>query len=311
MNRIISTVIVLLFLSSNYFAQSTTESNKDLTKESTIVSNQDSSVVLNSTVDQMPKWHECITNIPSDFSRYFSLTFREDKIPLYLTVAATTAALWATDSKTWYESDKLFKTNKFFNQFSYTITQFGNGTSQFGLAGIFGIYGLAFNDAKAVRTGSQIVEAVLASGALVQVLKHITVRQSPSSSSMPGGSWTFFPNQITYAHKTSEYDAYPSGHVTSTLATVIVIAENYPDVWWIRPLGYTITGCLAFGMVNYGIHWYSDYPLSIVLGYTFGMLAAHPDVIPNSIAGNKLKGNFSIMPILTDKGFGLGAGYSF
>jgi hypothetical protein len=311
MKRLILTVIVLLCLSHNYFAQLGSESSKVLIKDSTFISKKDSVIILDSTVNQMPKWHEFISNIPSDYSRYFKLTFQADKIPLYMTVAATTAALWATDSRTWYESDKLFKTNKFIHNFSDVITQFGDGSSQFGLAAVFGIYGLAFSDAKAVRTGSQIVEAVLASGALVQVFKHFTGRQSPSSSSMPGGSWTFFPNQITYAHKTAEYDAYPSGHVTTTLATVIVIAENYPDVWWIRPLGYTITGCLAFGMVNYGIHWYSDYPLAIVFGYTFGMLAAHPDVIPNSIAGNKLKGNFSIMPILTDKGFGLGAGYSF
>ena len=311
MNRIISAIIILLFFGNIYFAQTAIDSAKGLTRDSSIAANKDSVVVMDRKGDQMPKWHEFISNIPSDFSRYFSLTFREDKIPLYMTVAATTAALWATDSKTWYESDKLFKTNKFFNEFSSAVTQMGDGKTQFGLAAVFGIYGLAFNDAKAVRTGSQILEAVLASGALVQVFKHVTGRQSPSSSSMPGGRWQFFPNQITYAKRTAEYDAYPSGHVTTTLATVIVIAENYPDVWWIRPLGYTITGCLAFSMVNYGIHWYSDYPLAIVFGYTFGMLAAHPDVIPNSIAGRKLKGNFAVMPILTDKGFGIGAGYSF
>jgi membrane-associated PAP2 superfamily phosphatase len=307
MNRIISAVFFVLVLFNNYSAQTSSESTKD----SSLTSVKDKDVKLDNPDIQMPKWHEFLTNIPDDFSRYFKLTFREDKIPLYMTVAATTAALWATDSKTWYESDKLFKTNKFIHNFSDVITQFGDGSSQFGLAAIFGIYGLAFSDAKAVRTGSQIVEAVLASGALVQVFKHVTGRQSPSSSSMPGGRWTFFPNQITYAKKTAEYDAYPSGHVTTTLATVIVVAENYPDVWWIRPLGYTVTGCLAFGMVNYGIHWYSDYPLALVFGYTFGMLAAHPDGIPNIIAGNSLKGNLAIMPILTDKGFGIGAGYSF
>jgi membrane-associated PAP2 superfamily phosphatase len=311
MNRIISVIIVLMVLVANYSAQTGIESTTKLIKDSTFVSGKDSTVILDKPAEQMPKWHEFITNIPSDFSRYFQLTFREDKIPLYMTVAATTAALWATDAQTWKDADKMYKTNKFIHNFSYIFTQMGDGKTQFGLAGVFGIYGLVFNDVKAVRTGSQILEAILASGALVQVFKHVTGRQSPSSSSMPGGSWTFFPNQVTYAKRTAEYDAYPSGHVTTTLATVIVIAENYPDVWWIRPLGYTITGCLAFGMVNYGIHWYSDYPLALVFGYTFGMLAAHPDEIPNIIAGKKLKGNFAIMPILTDKGFGIGAGYSF
>ncbi|MBF8248870.1 MAG: hypothetical protein HW374_1670, partial [Bacteroidetes bacterium] len=40
--------------------------------------------------------------------------------------------------------------------------------------------------------------------------------------------------------------------------TVIVISENYHEVTWIRPLGYVLTGLLGVGMVNNGIHWYSD-----------------------------------------------------
>ena len=86
----------------------------------------------------MPKWHEFISNIPSDYSRYFKLTFQADKIPLYMTVAATTAALWATDSRTWYESDKLFKTNKFIHNFSDVINllliDFKGGATFLGLA---------------------------------------------------------------------------------------------------------------------------------------------------------------------------------
>ncbi len=141
----------------------------------------------------------------------------------------------------------------------------------------------------------------------MQVLKHVTGRETPNTASTPTGVWRFFPNQSEYHKHVSTYDAFPSGHVTTTLAAVIVIAENYPEVWWIRPVGYVLTGLVAWGMVGTGIHWYSDYPLSVALGYTFGMIAAHPEGIPNSIAGKKL----NVMPILVYKGFGLSVGLSF
>jgi hypothetical protein len=32
---------------------------------------------------------------------------------------------------------------------------------------------------------------------------------------------------------------------------------------------------LAFAMVNNGVHWFSDYPLAIALGYTFAKVAVN------------------------------------
>jgi membrane-associated phospholipid phosphatase len=143
----------------------------------------------------------------------------------------------------------------------------------------------------------------------VQVLKHITGRQSPFVSTKAKGRWDFFPNQIDYHKHVPSYDAYPSGHVTTTLATVIVIAENYPDIKWIRPLGYILTGLLAISMVNTGIHWYSDYPLALVLGYTFGMIASHPEGISNLLLGKASK-QIQISPTFVNNTFGLGIYYS-
>ncbi len=300
----INIFIVILTINYSVLAQSTISA--DSTSQKSIVV-KDSSSTPTFNFNKMPEWYEMITNIPGDWSRYFQITFRENKIPLYLTVATTTAALVVTDDKTWQESDKFYKRGGANKLFSDIFTEMGDGKTQFGLGALFGIYGLITNDARALRTGSQIVQAVLASGTVVQVLKHITGRESPFVATSPTGIWNFFPNQIDYHQHVPHFDAFPSGHVTTFLATVIVIAENYPEVWWIRPAGYLFTAGLAVGMVNKGIHWYSDYPLAIALGYTFGMIAAHPEGIPNSIAGKKL----NVMPMLVEKGFGLSVGYSF
>ena len=104
-------------------------------------------------------------------------------------------------------------------------------------------------------------------------MKHITGRESPYVSTVPGGVWRFFPNQIEYANKVPHFDAYPSGHLATAMATVTVIAENYPEYRYIKPLGYSLMGLLSFAMVNNGVHWVSDYPLALALGYTFGKIA--------------------------------------
>ncbi|MCL4551626.1 MAG: phosphatase PAP2 family protein [Bacteroidetes bacterium] len=301
----VCTILLITAVTARSFGQSTEPVQKDST--STAVEKKDSSSVAFKPVYKMPKWYEMITNIPGDWSKYFTLTFRENKIPLYLTVAATTAATIATDDKVWQVIRKNHDASSFARKFDEFWTEVGDGRTQFGLAALFGAYGLISDDARAVRTASQIVQAVLASGTVVQVMKHVTGRQTPNTATSPTGKWVFFPNQIEYARHVSTYDAFPSGHVTTTVAALIVIAENYSEVWWIRPVGYVITGLVGWGMVGTGIHWYSDYPLALALGYTFGMIAAHPEGIPAEIAGKKI----NVMPTLVDNGFGISVGYSF
>jgi membrane-associated PAP2 superfamily phosphatase len=185
----------------------------------------------------------------------------------------------------------------------------GDGRTQFGMAGAFGLYGLVTSDERALRTGSQIVQAVLSSGTVVQVLKHITGRQSPYVSSERGGAWVFFPNQIDYHKRVPYYDAFPSGHIATSTATVVVIAENYPDSKWIRPVGFTIVGLIGIGMAGTGIHWYSDYPLGIALGYIFGLIAAHPEGIDIGKVTQEHGLQMSLVP--TVDGSGIGIGFKF
>ncbi|HTP13561.1 MAG TPA: phosphatase PAP2 family protein, partial [Bacteroidota bacterium] len=107
------------------------------------------------------------------------------------------------------------------------------------------------------------------------------------------------------------YDAFPSGHICTSMATVVVIAENYPEVTWVRPLGYLFCTVIAVGMVNNGIHWYSDYPLGIFLGYSFGMIASHQELF--TLVGQSDPGrmNVSLAPSISRYGPGLLVSVSF
>jgi len=149
----------------------------------------------------------------------------------------------------------------------------GDGFTHLSIAGGFWVAGMIGKDFRARQTAGEIAESIIATGIVVQFLKHISGRESPFSADFVIGKWRPFPNQLEYAKHVPHYDAFPSGHLSTAMATVTVIAENYPEHRYIRPLGYSLMGALAFAMVNNGVHWFSDYPLALAMGYTFGKIA--------------------------------------
>ena len=256
---------------------------------------------------QLPplKWHSMISNLPGDWKQYYQIKFHIANIPEFVGLGVLTAGLMVTDKATYEVSDRWYKESRTVTDVSDFFVSLGDGKSQFALAGAFAAYGLVSDDQHALRTGSEIVQAVLSSGAVVQLLKHVTGRESPFVRTSPTGTWRFFPNQIDYLRHVPAYDAFPSGHICTSMATVIVIAENYPDVKWIRPVGYVVSGLVGVGMVNRGIHWYSDYPLGLALGYVFGMIAVHPDGLLPGGHVNDNEPHVSIAPQVSGNGAGL------
>ncbi len=151
----------------------------------------------------------------------------------------------------------------------------GDGWTHTTIALSFWAAGLISKDNRELQTASQLGEAILTTGIATQFLKHITGRESPYTTTVPRGVWRFFPNQKVYADHVPNHDAFPTGHLATAMATVTVIAENYPEKKFIRPVGYSLMGLLGFAMLNNGVHWASDYPLGIALGYSFGKIAVN------------------------------------
>ena len=273
-------------------------------QETQKLSAPDSISILNKVEPENVQWYTMIANIPRDWERWYDISFRKERVNEWLFVGGLTLAAYLTDDITYTPSEKFYHSSTSAKNLSDFCANIGDGTTQFALAGSFGAYGLLFKDQKALRTGSQIVQAVLASGAVIQVLKHLSGRESPFVRTTPFGVWKILPNQIDYHRRVPQFDAYPSGHICTSIATVIVIAENYPDVKWIRPAGYTFTTLVGLGMLSNGIHWASDYPLGLFIGYYFGMLAAHPEGVPVMDSGDgKLK--VYVLPNITPTGTGV------
>ncbi|MFZ5434481.1 MAG: phosphatase PAP2 family protein [Calditrichota bacterium] len=236
-----------------------------------------------------------------NYDRYFRTTFRGDNIPYIGAMIIGTGFLVDIDQEITKQTMKLgdrwgikhTHTQKPVVKWSFKLGDktirtplnlphdaetamyfLGDGILHGTIAASFWSYGQLAGDERAIQTGTQCVEAILCTGIAIQVLKHSFGRETAAVATHPGGRWRFFPDPVKYGDNVPYYDAMPSGHVATLMATVTVISENYPEQKWIRPTGYSLLGALMFAMINNGVHWASDYPLGISIGYTFAKIVS-------------------------------------
>ncbi|MEI7816602.1 MAG: phosphatase PAP2 family protein [Desulfuromonadales bacterium] len=175
-------------------------------------------------------------------------------------------------------------------------------------AGMFS-YGLATSDVRSLQTSSQLAEGLISVGIVVQALKRTAGRQTPGRATEPGGKWRPFPGFNEYNNHTPSYDAFPSGHLAAAMMTITVLADNYPEYPLIRPIGYGAMTLIGFQMINNGVHWASDYPIAIAIGYGLGKVAvSHGRKVVSSenhqekTTKRSLFRDFVILPMPIEKG---------
>tara|TARA_R110000868_G_scaffold153120_1_gene378443 strand:- start:281 stop:1252 length:972 start_codon:yes stop_codon:yes gene_type:complete len=191
-----------------------------------------------------------------------------------------------------------------------TIYFLGNGIVPILLSGGFYVSGKINNDYRSLNVSSELMEVLLSSGVTTQIIKRITGRQSPSAaidSGNSGGHWTPFPSFNAYQTNTPNYDAMPSGHITTLMASITVLFTNYPNTKWIKPVGYSLTGLLAFQMMSSRVHWASDYPIAILMGYVIGRNAANRRI--KKEVKTDLTGEITYPKFKTDFSFGYTSQY--
>jgi PAP2 superfamily len=238
-----------------------------------------------------PKAFSFLTNLPKDARGIAAAPFKKQNIKPLLFVAGSTALLLLFDEslsqgvhqfsntihldpREQYKdilNIKLGTTNvsllKAPKNINTALYQLGQGfTSLLIGAGLF-TYGKIHKDYRAVNTASQLAESFILMGVGTQLLKRIAGRQSPGEAVDLDGEWNPFPSFKNYQSHTPFYDAFPSGHLATLMSTVTILAENYPEKKWIRPAGYSVIGLAGYSMINNNVHWASDYPLAIALGY--------------------------------------------
>ena len=228
-----------------------------------------------------------ITNVPSDLWQITKSPFqRQNRTGLIITLAATGLLIpfdqqitdgvkhffrqLNVDPNTNYSipikigETKLLKLPKNINSAFYEL---GEGSISMAIAGGLYLCGKIGKSPRAIHTAADITETFFTMGIATQVLKRISGRQSPFESTASGGKWKPFPSFKEYQVNTSNYDAFPSGHLATMMATVTTLAMNYPENKWIKPIGFGIMSLTGLAMINTDVHWLSDYPLALALGY--------------------------------------------
>jgi len=240
-----------------------------------------------------PQSFSFLTHIPGDLIGIAKAPFEKNNLKAMGIVAAATGILLPLDQRITNtigkssrqigltpnaEYDKILGLGvktlvKWPDNINSAFYQLGEGTPTLGLTAMLFVYGKIAKDNRSSQAASDLLEAYLSMGITVQTLKRISGRQAPFKATVPGGRWQPFPPLSQYQRRTTEYDAFPSGHLATMMATTTVLAEDYPEKKWIRPVGYLLTGLTGWSMINNKVHWASDFPLGLGIGYLAGRLA--------------------------------------
>ncbi len=309
MTKQLLVVCVMIFIYQTILSAESNNNKKVSAKDSL---NTKTSNSLNYNRDYEPHltWYQMFTNVPHDDFQFFKNLVEKPRIPTYIGLTALTGSLMAIDHSGWKLDDHLYSNSHLFHSTSNVLVFMGNGEFHFMLSGLFGAYGFIGHDQVALKTASNIAESVLAAGLLVQVLKRITGRESPAGSDKTLGSWKFFPSIKEYQKNQSKYYSFPSGHLASATATLTVILNNYPQIKWLKPVGYTLLGCLGISLVSQGMHWYSDLPLGFFIGYSIGNIIS-PLKSETQTVTTQNNSHLILMPNIGLGKLGLNVAYTF
>ena len=258
---------------------------------------------------ERPGNFDFLLKIPSDISDYTKQVLQTENVWDITAMTLGTGLLVLYDDELLDISNNIREQLGWRKQLDWYMEHIGDGYLQLYISsGLVG-YGFLNNDNRALQSASQIFESVFSSGILVQILKHITGRESPFVATSPTGRWRPFPNQKDYHRNVPHYDAFPSGHISTITAMVVVLSENYPEYPIIKPLGYLAIALNGLGMMNTGVHWMSDYPLGICFGYAFAKIAVEKG---RKKSTNSQKPSFSLRPTIMSRGHvGFSVNYSF
>lgn len=313
----IVSVFILTFLSTNLFAL-----DKKLTRNYKL-GNQDYEY-------EKPGFFDFLDFdlFKESHSSFFKQAFSKDKLKPWAIIAASTAITYQYDEEILLESQRfgrrlgignedntktvlslgdtaLLRLPTDLGSWMYFI---GDGWTQFSiLMGFYG-YGKYTDNYKSLQVAKQISHGLVMTAIGVQVLKRSTGRESPYVRTQKRGKWVLLPSQKDYNKKVSTYDAFPSGHVTTATMVLTVISENYPDNPYVVPVGATLISLLSYQMLNNGVHWASDYPLAIGMGYLYGKVAAQYGRRKIDSNGNAIEDTSFILPMQGPDG-GMGMKY--
>jgi len=291
LKAIVVLLIILLGKGRNSYAQDSTAFFADTSTMRKIDSVQPPIAISSAQSYKQPKPFSFITMVPDDLWKLTKSPFQKKSIPTLALLAGSTALMIhydqsITDAVKNFSVRNNIDTNTrykiFFRAGSFrmrvptnltsVLYVMGEGWVGLAIGGGLWISGKINNNNRDKQTANDLVEGFISSGLMAQVIKRSTGRESPFVATIPGGKWQPFPSFREYHRNTPQYDAFPSGHLSTMMAYTTILADNYPGKKWIRPLGYILISLTGIAMINTEVHWISDYPLALAIGYIQGKI---------------------------------------
>jgi len=174
-------------------------------------------------------------------------------------------------------------TNHFGSLTSATV--FSSGTY---LAGLF----LENNDIRI--TGRLIIESLVVSGLITQVLK-ISIGRSRPYLNEGNTQFNLFETE-------DKYFSLPSGHSTISFAIATVYSQQI-DTWWAYAATYSFASVTSFARIYKDKHWVSDIVLGAIIGTLGGTLAVESEKNREQKSQDITKGKFSVIPTVNGVSF--------
>tara|TARA_B100000686_G_scaffold283255_1_gene306114 strand:+ start:31 stop:1017 length:987 start_codon:yes stop_codon:yes gene_type:complete len=182
------------------------------------------------------------------------------------------------------------------NRSSYTeslldiFKPFGDGVFTVPALAAFYIFGHFNENEKAKRTTLIATESFLITSLYTTALKYSFGRHRPRT----GDSSTSFDGFTT----NRDHNSFPSGHTSTAFAIATVVANEYEEIPYIKPISYGIATLTGFSRVNDEAHWASDVFIGAALGYFTSktLLRLH---------NNKKGQHFTIYPRADSRGGGV------
>jgi PAP2 superfamily len=140
-------------------------------------------------------------------------------------------------------------------------TFYGEWYSIVGVAGAFGVYGLAAKDTTAKKISIELLQAGLYSELITVTLKVIVGRARPLADE---GAFVYHPFSLDY-----NFQSMPSGHTTSAFALSTVMSRHAKTTV-LKIAAYLPAGLTMFARIYQDKHWLSDEILGAAIGYFVG-----------------------------------------
>lgn len=237
---------------------------------------------------------DAFTAVPGTAKDTLRTSFSRDAVPGWGAIFLSTALLYHYDEQLYSYSQKKGRdwgignednTKPLVSAFGQELVRLpsdtgsalyflGDGWMHFSIAASFYGAGRLRENTYNANTGVILLHGMVVSTLFNQTLKRSFGRESPEVKTHARGAWRPFPSFSKYNSNTASYDAMPSGHVMTATLTFTVLAERYPRYNVpIYAVGGVWISALMFQMMNNGVHWASDYPLGIGMGWVIGKAA--------------------------------------